>query len=105
MSVSPEFNPVPAFELSKARYFPEKAKLYYKIMSDRERQTVDLITAYLKERLRARILSDKVEKLLPPSLSIDNNTSAEKDLALTSDVKKYFEYLGYTVTLLPTKAF
>ena len=108
MSKSPEFNPIPAFELTKALYRQEQAKKCYEYMSDSERETVHFITNCLKKRLEERLQNIgnfSVEEPLPPTMVIDNNIFSDKYYPITHNVKDYFAYLGYNSQLYPSNPF
>ena len=105
MSNSLEFTPIPAFELSKALYFPEEAKKCYKSMTILEQETVASITSLIQKRLDARLSHDSSDTTVS-AIVIDNGVfSSDNKFELTPNVAKYFEALGYTVQLIPSGPF
>ena len=95
------YNPIPAFELLKARYHPEEAEKCFKSMTDQERETVKFLTIHLKYRLEARLSNDVLEESLPTAVSISSDTFPKRDLVTTEKVRDYFSFLGYNSQLLP----
>ena len=95
------YNPIPAFELSKARYHPDEAEKCYETMTEQERETVKFLTIHLKYRLESRLSNDVLEESLPSAVSIDSETFPNRNLVVTEKIRDYFKFLGYNSQLLP----
>lgn len=90
MSNSPEFNPIPAYEMLQTIYQPEKAQQLYESMIHEEKQTTCYLMHLCKARKQAmQASSDEVLiQSLPYSL-------VEQDITISDKVTQFLKYLGY----------
>ncbi len=90
MSTRPKYT-IPAYELSKALYQPEKAQKVYDSMSENEKEQTDYVMTLLYARKNA------LEKSSPDTLHrIFRNRLIIKDFLSTENIRQYLYYLGYS---------
>lgn len=92
MSISPEFSPVPAFELLQAQYRPEEARKIYESMTEDEKRKTNYIMALLHKRKEAQFNSSNT--VLDHSLP---NSLVEKNFFITEKISDCLKYLSYKV--------
>lgn len=92
MSNSPEFKPVPAYEMLEIFYRPEEAQQLYDKMTFEEQNTVKEIMNLLHNRkiqLQNSSIDFTVKQSLPRVLS-------KNGLVVTPNIGEYLCFLGYT---------
>lgn len=89
-----EFNPVPAYELSKALYQEKEAKQVYERMTQDEKEKTNYLMTLFRARLessnRPYLYTDDYLKrlLLRKPLVVE-------DFSLTENIRLLLDYLGY----------